>query len=297
MDQRESNKELIELIKQDIDTQENYEKLYTQNRGFIYQVIKRRVHGIYEYDDLMQQAFIALVKAVECYDTTRPPEESNFLQILKFCIWNEIRDTDIPAHMVQKIINYKKTYSRLCDELDRKPKTSEMMLELNISMNELETIRAAMQRPLSLNEPVGEEGNTTRMDLYADSRADENINFDEDLQQQDLKRIVHEALEKLPDADQVIINKRYFQNITLEQLAQERNVTRERIRQIETKALWKLRRDHKFKTKVIYYTGLNEYKSVGSRQFNTTKTSSVEWLVLEREKINSREQEISLWLK
>lgn len=299
MDQRQSNKNLIELIHQGIDSKKNLEQLFNDNHGFIYLVIRKRVHGIYEEEDLFQTAFIALVKAVEYYDITRPLGESNFLQLLKWSIYREISNltNNVPAYMMQKIINYKKTYIRLCNELDRKPKTFEMMLELDISIDELKTVKAAMQIPLSFDEPIGDEGDTTRLDLYAETGADESIRFDDNLERDELKKIIREAIETLPEGSKNIIDERYFQNKTLVEIAHERNVSKERIRQIETKALWSLRRNEQFKKKVIDYTSLNEYKNVGSRQFNTTKTSAVEWLVLEREKIKSREQEISLWLK
>ena len=160
MEQRQSNKDLIELIKQGIDTKENLERLYFQNKGFIYMIVRKRVHGILEESDLMQQAFIALVKAVEYYDCTL--QETNFLQILKYCIWNEVRNltSDIPAHMQYKIVKYRMAYSKLYNELGYNPRTYELMQELNISLQELELIRAAIRNsnPVSLDEPINEEG-------------------------------------------------------------------------------------------------------------------------------------------
>lgn len=279
---KQSNEEVIKLIKADIDTQDNYEKLYKQNRGFIYQVIKRRVHGIYECDDLLQQSYFALVKAVEYYDYER--EEKAFLQILKYSIWNEIRSltSDIPAHMQDKIVKYRMTYDKLYNELYYKPKAFQIMLEMNISLKELETIRAAMRLPLSFDEPVGENGDSTRLDLYAESRADEDIEFDSSLEKQELKSLLQEAISKLPENSQDVIHKRYFNNWTLEKCGQELNVTRERVRQVESKALRVLRKDYELKRKLDEY--ISDYKYVGINQFNNTRTSSTEWVVLEREK-------------
>jgi len=295
-----NNDELIELIKNNIDVKQNYEQLYTQNRGFIYQVVRNRIQGIYEIDDLMQQAFLALVKAVEYYDISRPVEEKNFLQVLKYSIWRELSNSiyTIPVYMQNKIISYKKAYKRLYNELRRDPEEKEIMSELNITLNELDKIRTAMQRTISLDEPIGEEGGTTRLDIYANSRVDEGTCFDELLEQQNLRAALDEALNKLSNKSREIIVKRYYKNWTLERCGQEVNVSRENIRQIENRALRRLAQDPVLKRKTDEYISknLNEYKTVGAKQFNNTWTSSTEWLVLEREKIRSREEEIDAWL-
>ncbi|MBP1925849.1 RNA polymerase sigma-B factor [Sedimentibacter acidaminivorans] len=294
MNHQDSNEHLIELIKKGIDTEENYLQLYEKNHGFIYQTIRNRVHGINEIDDLMQSAFLALVKAVERYDITRPLEESNFLQILKFCIWNEIRslEIDLPAHMIQKIIKYKKVYNQLRNELGYEPKGNQIRLEMCISLDELDNIKAAMQikSPTRLNEPIGEDGTATRMDLIANSISDDSEEeCNDNSEKQELKRIVHEKVDSLPDASRDIINMRYFENKTLKSISEEKGVSVERVRQREKEAMLKLRRDVKFREKVIDYTSINMYKNVGSRRFNNTWTSSTELVVFDRERIRERE--------
>lgn len=286
---KESNNKLIKLIKQGVDTQENYEKLYKQNSGFIYQVIRKRVHGIYEIDDLMQQAFIALVRAVNYYNGDL--EETNFLQILKYCIWNELSKStsELPAHMQYKIIDYRKTYDRLYNELGYKPKTYQIMLEMDIGLKELETIRAAMRQPLSLDEPISEDEETTRMDLYSESNADEELDIIENIEKEVRVKAIHEAINKLHEKHRDIINKRFFKEMTLEEIGQDLNVSRERIRQYEAKAIRKLRNDYTLRKQIIDYSEINEYKTVGVNQFNNTHTSSTEWVVLKREQIRNEQ--------
>lgn len=283
---KQSNEELIKLIKAGIDTQDNYEKLYNQNHGFIYQVIRKRVFGIYECDDLMQSAFLALVKAVELYDTTRPLEESNFLQILKYCIWNELRDLtyDMSAHMVDRIVKYNKVKDQLYSDLGRKPTDYEIALEMKIDLNKLDKIKAArrLRYKLSLDEPIGEDGEKTRLDLIANEREYEDTDFDSNIEKQNLRRLLKEALSRLPEASSNLIEKRYFKNFTLEKCGQELNVSRERVRQLEVKAFRKLRKDHELRKQVEGY--ISEYKQVGVNQFNNTWTSSTEWVALERER-------------
>lgn len=296
--QKQSNEELIKLIKQEVDTQDNYEKLYKQNRGFIYQIIIKRVHGIYECDDLMQQAFLALVRAVNYYNCEL--QETNFLTLLKYCIWNELREetSRLPAHMIQKIMKYKKAYGILYDELGRRPKNYELMLELNIDLNQLEEIRKANQinYPLSLDEPISDdEGAVTRLDLYIDSQADEEAafeNMENIIDNIKLKAVLEEALNKLPERTETVIKDRYYKGKSLEECGKEIDVSRERIRQIENEGFRKLRKDYVLRRKVDGY--INEYKYVGVNQFNNTRTSSVEWLAIKREQMLKRLKDIGI---
>lgn len=233
MDQRESNNKLIKLIQQGIDTEKSYEQLFNQNIRFIHTVIKNRVHGIYEYEDLLQSSFLALVKAVELFEPER--EQINFLTLLKYCIYNELREETnrLPANMIRKIMNYKKAYNTLYNELGRRPKNYELMYELHISLNQLEEIRKANQinYPLSLDEPISdEEGAATRLELYSDSQGDEEEAFENIIDSINLKEILEEALNKIPENAQEVIKNRYYKNMTLKQCGHELNVCKERVR-------------------------------------------------------------------
>jgi RNA polymerase sigma factor (sigma-70 family) len=291
---KQSNDELIKLIKAGIDIQDNYEKLYNRNHGFIYQVVSKRVHGIYELDDLMQQAFLALVKAVECFDITRPLEESNFLQILKFSIWNELRDltNDMSSHMVEKIVKYNKVKNQLYSDLGRKPTDKEIALEMEIDLKQLDNIKAArrIRYKLSLDEPISdEEGAKTRLDLISDEIADEEKDIDNGLDQPELKRIIHEMLQRLPDKHKEVIEDRYLKNKTLREIGEKQNVSAEWIRNKEQQALRQIRKDYKFKREVIDYTSINEYKHIGVQAFHRNGISSVEDIVFKREKLRERQ--------
>lgn len=278
-----SNEELIKQIHNGINVKQSYEQLYKQNRGFIYMISSKKARGVHDIDDLMQQSYIGLVKAVELYDETK--EETSFLQLLKYCIWNSIRDIqgELPAHMVNKIMKYRRMYDKLYSELDRKPTNDEISLYMNSSFKEIEAIKAAMktQYVTSLDEPIGEEGDTTRLDLYA-GQADEDVNFDDNLKREELSLILHEAVDKLPDDRKDIINKKYFKNLTLSDIGKEKGVSRERIRQIEVKALRLLRQDQILRKKAEGY--IDSYHPISLSRYNTTWTSSTEWVVLEREK-------------
>jgi len=293
MPEKLSNEELIKLIKQEVDTQGNYERLYKQNRGFIYNIIRKRVHGIYECDDLMQQAFIALVRAVNYFNCEL--EETNFLQLLKYSIWNAIRDltSEIPASMQNKLYHYKRTKDKLYHELGRSPKNYEIMLEMNIDLTQLEEIKKAHQLnyTLSLDEPINEEGDATRLDLYSNSQA-----YEDDLESRidniNLKEILEEALNKIPENAKEVIENRYYKNMTLDQCGHETNISRERVRQIESKGFRQLRKDYVLRRKLDGY--FNEYTHVGVNRFNNTRTSSVELLAIKREQMLKKLKDIGI---
>lgn len=284
---KQSNDELIKLIKAGIDTKDNYEKLYNQNKRFMYMITNKRVHGIFEIDDLMQSAFLALVKAVELYDTTRSLEESNFLQILKYYIWNELRDKDLPVRMVEKIVKYNKVKDQLYSDLGRKPTDKEIALEMGIDLNKLDTIKMArrLKYKISLDEPIDEDGETTRLDLIADEETD----FESNLVQPELKKIIHEMLQRLPDKHKEVIEDKYLKNKTFKEIGEKQNVSIEWVRNKEQQAFRQIRKDYTFKREVIDYTSINEYKHVGVQGFQRTGVSSVENIVFEREKLRERE--------
>lgn len=277
-----SNEELIKQIQGGINVKHNYEQLYKQNRGFIYMIVNKRAYSIHDIDDLMQDAYIALVKAVELYDETK--EETSFLQLLKYYIWDGMRDKgQIPSHMNQKIIKYRRMYDKLYLDYGRKPTNDEISLHMGISLKELDTIKSAIktQYIMSLDEPIGEEGTGTMLDVYA-GQADQDIDIDDNLEKEELSNILHEAVDKLPEDRGDIINKKYFDNLTLVEIGKEKGISEEHVRRLEHNALRLLRQDHILRKKVEGYVDF--YHPVSLNRFKNTHTSSVEWVVLERER-------------
>ena len=206
---KQENEKLIIQIKNGIDIQDNYEKLYFNNIGFIQKVIRSKVKGIYEFDDLLQQSYFGLIKAVENYDYKL--KQTSFLNLLKFSIWNEIRElqSDYPVHLQYKILKFKRAYEKLQKELGYEPEKYRLMNEMNMSLSEIDTIISALKAPLSLDNPINEGADDTLKDLIPD----ENncfIGCQESLEKNEFKNIVHEAVERLPLTLREIINKRYF---------------------------------------------------------------------------------------
>jgi RNA polymerase primary sigma factor len=246
-----SNEELIQLIKDNIDIQDNYEQLYKQNHGFIYLVVRKRVHGIYEIDDLMQQAYIALVKAVELYDSTK--EETNFLTLLKFCIHNSIRDLDggLPEHMKQSILKYKKIRKEIYESLGNEPSDNEMMLYMNITYKKLVKIKQFLYENISLDDQLTNDGAATRKDFIADETA--HLIAQDELEQDDIKIQIHQALNGLPDNIKNVITDVYMDSKTLTDVGKKLGVSTERVRQIENNGMRLLRNNKKFIMSVADY--------------------------------------------
>jgi len=283
-----SNEELIKLIREaETETEEKkyYEMLYKQNRGFIFQLVRNRVNKIDEIDDLMQYGFIALTKAVESYDFEL--KKTNFLQILKYAVWNVLRYNtgELPARMQNKIYHYQKAYDKLYNELGQKPKNYQIMYELEIDLKQLTEIQEAYRFNycISLDEPINEEG-ITRLDLYANQAAE---NFDESIFETEIRQGLNDALARLPDNDKKLINKRYFQNVGLKELGEGLQVSPERVRQLEVKALRKLRQDRKLVNKILD-DELSNYIKIGVKNFNNNHISGVEMAVLRREELRNR---------
>jgi RNA polymerase primary sigma factor len=148
--------------------------------------------------------------------------------------------------MNELINEFRKVEQKLSSELGREPNITEVASLMNISIKELEHIKNVMQNTLSLDEPVGENGENTVLDLYADSRVDEGTDFDINLERQDLKIIVNDALERLTIEERNFINERYYKNKTLEECSQALKVSHSRAKYIQVRVIEKLRNDRKF---------------------------------------------------
>lgn len=234
-----SNEELIGLIQADIDTKENTLTLYNQNRGFIYNIVNKYVYGIYEIEDLMQQAFIGLTKAIEYHNAEL--EETNFLEILKLCIKNCIRELKgtLPAHLKQKIYNFKQIQKELIQINGEIPTDKEMMLYMNIDKKALDYIKTgiALTSISSIDEPLNEETETTKKDLLVDNNAD----YTKAIEDMELKIIILKAVDFLQGMEKQIITERYIKNRTIKSIGNEFNCDSSYIIKIERKALRKLR--------------------------------------------------------